>query len=209
MDRPFDRLVFNADGQFLQGYSSKKTNGVYYKQPKGASHKIHISEAILYETAVKQIARFKLPPQFKALIEIRLRFWLRQSFKQEEMKIKSLEGQIKLCAEKIDGFLNKMATEDDTDLYDDFKRKRASEKERKATIEKELEGLLKSSKDPNAMAKQYSEYFEDLPKTFGQVSKKEKADILRGLGVAFVVRTDKNVSVLADEFEELFTPNLS
>lgn len=206
VERPFDRLVFNLDGQFLQGYSSTKTNGVYYKQPKGASYKIHISETKLYETAAEQITRFELPPQFKALIEIRLRFWLRESFKQEEIKIKSLEGQIKKCDERIEGYLDKIATEDDAEFYDDFKRKVRGERERRATLEKELENLLKGSKDIDAMTKQYSEYFEDLPKTFGQVSKKEKADILRGLGVAFVIGIDKNVSVNADEFEELFIP---
>lgn len=203
--RPLDKMVFDFEGQFLQGYLNKKRGGIYYKQSKGATYKVNISEAKLFKEANNQINRFQLPPQFSAIVEMRLRFRLRECFKQEALKMKSLEHEIEQRETQIDGLVDMIGKGDD-DLIDNYKKNVRKHKDRKNELEAELEVLRKNSKDPDAIAKRYAEYFRDLPKTFSQVSKKEKADILCGLGVAFVVSPDKNITVLADEFEKLFTP---
>ncbi len=54
------------------------------------------------------------------------------------------------------------------------------------------------------MVVRYAEHFKDLSDAFRKVSNHEKANILRGLGIYFIVGPDKYITVMNAQYEELF-----
>lgn len=203
--RLFDKMVYDTAGQPLQGYPNTKTGGIFYRQPtKGWVYKVNISETKLIKEAKRAMSDFKTSPLFVGLIEIALQTRLRQSIQEEERKITSLEGDILSKEEKIQWLTDRIATTEEPELIPMYEKRLVALMKEKKGLEGELKELRGSSKDIRGMAIHYAKHFGDLSKTFSKVSNREKANILRGLGVFFVVGPDRHITVMNNEYDRLF-----
>jgi len=199
-----DYLVFDLTWRTLQWYKNSKTKTTFYKQPsKHPAYNISISEAKLFMAIESQIDRFKPSKEFSAFIRMQLESGLKVSEWEKKLKITSLEKKIKYKQNEIN-WLIKQTANLDVSLIEDYMNVIKLAKEEQKAFEIELKWLLDKNTDTENTAEHFANLFDDLPWTYKKVSKKEKANIIRGLWIYFIVWPDKHISVMGWDFEKLF-----
>lgn len=203
--RYFNKMVFDASGVCLQVYEDSTIWNTFYKKPsKNGTYTISISEAKLFQVAETEIDNFVLPKSFSILIQETLMNRM-ETFKKAEKNLISIkEWKVIDAQQKIDNLLDLVAKATHPRLQEKYGQAILDEEDKKILLEDELTSLKNSKKDFEWIALKYASYFNNLPETYRKVSKKEKADILRGLGIYFIVWPDKNITMMWWDIKELF-----
>lgn len=206
-ERPLDGMVFDTNWIKLQGTKNNEKGLVYYRQPtKKWTYKVYISERKLFNAAEQYVDRFVLPPIFIELIHIILNTRLGDSIREQERTEGVLLWKISTLTETINGLMDSIWLEKDLDLKEMYKGRVLSNNQNKKKLEAELETFRVWKKDIKGMVLKYASYFKDLPNAYRKLSRREKANILRGLGVSFIVGPDEHITVLSPEYDTIFTP---
>lgn len=204
-NRFFYKMIYDTAGIMLQSYEKIKTGGIFYKNPsKNATYKINISEKKIFAFAEEAIKEIIIPKSFSILIEEALIWRTNTLQKEEERNINIKKGEIAEAEWLINGFMNAIWRTLLPQMIEKYENQIVEKEWQITTLKKELERLVNSKKDFVLIAKKYASYFDDLPWTFKKVSKKEKIDILRGLGIYFIVWPDKTITMMWWDFKKLF-----
>lgn len=204
-ERIIDYMIFDAWWRPLQWYKNSKTNSVFYREPtKNPNYKISISEAKLFKEANNQIHRFVLPASFIAIMEAQLQPWLQNSLREKNRGIDLIRSQIIDVETQIEWLSSRVAKTNDDKLVAVYEKQLILNLDKQKQLNDELDKLKNQTIDIEKTIKRYTNIFKDLPWTFKKVSKKEKADILRGLWIYFIVWPDKNITLMGWDFENLF-----
>lgn len=201
-----DKMVYDVAGQMLQ-WGITKEKAYFHQRNKNYTYKINVAESKLFREAWKQIEKFSPPPAFAILIEAQLREKLADVIKEQDRRVNVFEWEIKGLKDNISGWLDKLWTTTQSSLIEAYEWKIVETTEKIKKMEQELIGLKANKKDIGSTAKMYSNLFKDLSGTYKKVSKSEKADILRWLGVSFIVWPDSHITLVGWRFERLFIPN--
>ncbi len=201
-----DKMVFDVAGQMLQWAITK--DKVYYRQRnKDYTYKINVAESKLFREAWKQIHKFSPPPSFSILIEAQLKNKLALTIKEQDRATNLLQGEIETLKKAIDAYMERLWETSSKLLVEKYEKSIIENTElieRKTLL---LEEMKSNKKDIAGTAKMYANLFKDLPGTYKKVSKTEKADILRGLGVSFIVWPDAHITLFEWAFQNLFNLN--
>lgn len=201
-----DKMAYDVAGQMLQWAITK--DKVYYRQrTKGYTYKINVAESKLFREAWKQIHKFSPPPSFSVLIEAQLRNKLALVIKEQDRAANLLEGEIETLKKAIDVYMERLWETSSKLLVEKYEKSIIENTELIESKTRLLEEMKSNKKDIAGTAKMYANLFKDLPGTYKKVSKTEKADILRGLGVSFIVWPDAHITLLGWDFQKLFNPN--
>lgn len=199
-------MVFDVAGQMLQWAITK--DKVYYRQRnKDYTYKINVAESKLFREAWKQIHKFSPPPSFSILIEAQLKNKLALTIKEQDRATNLLQGEIETLKKAIDAYMERLWETSSKLLVEKYEKSIIENTElieRKTLL---LEEMKSNKKDIAGTAKMYANLFKDLPGTYKKVSKTEKADILRGLGVSFIVWPDAHITLFEWAFQNLFNLN--
>jgi hypothetical protein len=120
------------------------------------------------------------------------------------MAINIKKGEIAEAEWLINGYMNAIWRTTVPQMMERYENQILEKEWQITSVKEELEKLKSSKKDFALIAKNYASYFDDLHWTFKKVSKNEKIDILRGLGVYFIVWPDKQITMMGWDFKKLF-----
>jgi len=191
-----DKLVYDIFWTKLQSYTVTKNKSSSYKHPsKKANYKVNISENKLFEYMEDKIDDLKLKEELLIILEQVLSKKLENVKLESKSKINFIRSKISKSEKDIDWFvvsLNWLDTGRTKDRILDKIKELEDEIEKQ---EVELEKLENSKVDINQLINKYTEYFKDLPNTYRNSPKSDKADILRWLWVKFMVWPDKSITI--------------
>lgn len=205
-NRYFRKMVFDANGITLQAYENRKTGIIYYHQPsKHYTYIINISEQKLFQAAERQIEQFRFPNEIITLIREELKSKLYGVQLEADATVRDIKSERTELKNKIMDNARYLST-----IKDERTRNRAETvasqmEDELELLEEELKKAEASNINTGAMAEKYSKYFEDLPATYKKVSKSEKADVLRGLWVYFIIWPDGHITVAGGDIKNLFS----
>lgn len=204
-NRFFYKMVYDTAGVMLQSYENSKTGGIFYKNPsKNATYKVNISENKIFAFAEEAIKNITIPKAFTILIEEALIGRTNILQKEEERAINIKKGEIGDAETLISWYMNAIWRTTIPTMIERYESQIMEQEGKIKLLKAELEKMQNSKKDFELIAKKYASYFKDLAWTFKKVSKKEKIDILRGIGVYFIVWPDKTITMMWWDFKKLF-----
>lgn len=199
-------MVFDAAGIALQAYENKKTGRIYYRQPsKNYTYIVSISEQKLFQAAESQIERFRFPNEIITLIREELKSKLYGVQLEADATVRDIKSKITIKDNDIIDKTKSLSGITDERTKNRMERIISQMEDELELLEDELKKAEASNINTGAMAEKYSKYFEDLPATYKKVSKSEKADVLRGLGVYFIIWPDGNITVAGGDINNLFS----
>lgn len=197
-------MAFDAKWARLQRYLNRKANKYYFRQPtKNFSYLINISEQKLFEAAERYVEQFRFPEGIIIMMREQLKLKLATAQTEADSVIHDLEAKITLETKKKNGYMDEISLARNERMKEEFRMKMEVCLDELDRLAQELEQAKKSNIDTVSMAEKYSKYFEDLPKLYKNAPISERSDILRWLGVRFVVWPDSNISVEWGDFEQL------
>lgn len=204
-NRFFYKMIYDTAGVMLQSYRNKTTGAIFYKNPsKNFTYKVNISESKIFTFSEEAIKNITIPKSFKILIEETLISRIGDLQKSEDIAINIKKGEIEEAELLMNGYMNAIWRTNLPQMMERYENQILEQEWKVIGIKKELEELVNSKKDYALIAQKYASYFDDLPWTFKKVSKKEKIDILRGLGIYFIVWPDKTITMMWWDFKKLF-----
>lgn len=205
-NRYFRKMVFDAVGIALQAYENNKTRRIYYRQPsKNYTYKVSISEQKLFQAAESQIERFRFPNEIITLIREELKSKLYSVQLEADATVRDIKSKITIKDNSINDNVKSLSSMTDERTKNRMERIISQMEDELELLKDELKKAEASNINTGAMAEKYSKYFEDLPATYKKVSKSEKADVLRGLWVYFIIWPDGNITVAGGDINNLFS----
>lgn len=191
-----DKMVYDVFWNKLQSYTVTKNKSSAYKHPsKNYSYKINISENRLFEYMEDKIDDLSFKDELLVILKEVLSKKLEDVKLEWKSKINFIRNKISQCDKKIDWYLEALNWIEPWRTKDRLLNKIDELEKEIDTLQKDLIELENNTVDTNKLVEQYAEYFENLPQTYRNSPKNDKADILRGLWIRFIVWADKTISI--------------
>lgn len=203
--RHLDKMVFDILWKALQPYKNTKTWKIYYRQStKDSNYKITISESKLFTEIEKNIDKYKFTDEIIVIIKEVL-YWKMNSVKiNSEAELRNINSEIYSNENNIKKATKKLILTDKENIADIIEEEITNLQDERKILDVELDVLKENTVNTKELVEKYSKIFEELPNTFRKAPKNEKADILRGLWISFMVWPDKSISIQWWKVENIF-----
>ncbi|MBW7954414.1 recombinase family protein [Candidatus Gracilibacteria bacterium] len=200
-----DKMVFDVFGKALQPYKSNKTGKIYYRQStKNYNYKVNIGEQKLFDEMEKQIINYNLSDEMLIILKESFLSKISVLIEEQKSEIKYIKSEILLKEKKIDDNIFEIGRFDNEELKKIMINKLSSFQEDIVFLKEKLKEKENTKINYEDIINNYLELFKDLPGTYKKSPKDEKANILRGLGIKFIVGIDKTITIESEDFLNIF-----